>query len=198
MGLPWKIHSFSLPLPKSPRASIALRATWSNGQAGRCRRQKDFISQLKAKRLIIFFYPSIPVQDYQNFLSSGKQELELTVDTPSVFLVGDLTADDAKYIHIVKALMALGNEDMVVPPGQPLPETMGGAEQYPIYVTMPPKQLGYFLDHLPDTFKERVDDFIFFSGGLEYGNIEDVLKERGMSLTWLDVACDQPDDLSYH
>jgi hypothetical protein len=131
--------------------------------------------------IFISFFFQIPVQDYQNFLSSGKQELELTVDVPSVFLVGDLTVDDTKYIHIVKAFMALGNgTDVVVPPGQPLPDTVGGkAADYPIYITMPPKQLGFFLDHLPESYTERVDDFVFISGGLEYGNIEDVLKERG-------------------
>jgi hypothetical protein len=30
-----------------------------------------------------------------------------------------------------------------------------------------------------EIFTARIDDFVFFSGGFEYGNIEDVLKERG-------------------
>jgi hypothetical protein len=99
-----------------------------------------------------------------------------------VFIVGDPSLLPSNYyVNVVNALVSMGiqNDDFILSPGQSLPETMGGKNEYPIYVTIPPTQLGDFLDNLPESFKARIDDFVFFSGGFEYGNIEDVLKERG-------------------
>jgi hypothetical protein len=77
--------------------------------------------------------------------------------------------------------MGMG-DDIVLTPDQDLPESIGGASEYPIYVTLPPTQLEDFLENLSDSYKARVDDFVFFSGGLQYGNIEDLLKQRGKFL----------------
>lgn len=74
--------------------------------------------------------------------------------------------------------MGMG-DDIVLTPDQDLPDSVGGSLEYPIYVTVPPTQLEDFLDNLSATYKGRVDDFVFFSGGLQYGNIEDLLKQRG-------------------
>jgi hypothetical protein len=74
--------------------------------------------------------------------------------------------------------MGMG-DDMVLTPGQDLPESLGGSDEYPIYVTLPPTQLEDFIKNLPASYTARTDDFVFFSGGINYGNIEDVLKERG-------------------
>lgn len=132
------VHGFYI----SERLPIqtSLQATWSNGQA---------------------------VQDYQNFLASGKQEIDRTADGPSVFVVPDHDMP-----ALTKALMS--DKDIVVTPHQELPSI-----QCPVYITLPPYQLDDFLENLSETFKSRPDDFVFFSGGLEYGNIEDVLKNRG-------------------
>jgi hypothetical protein len=149
------------------RAPSSLYSTWSNGQA---------------------------VQGYQDFLSSGKQEIELTVDAGSVFIFGNPTYDP--YNNIINALLSMGrigqHEDVVLSSSialqQPndddnvtpeLPETLNGKTEYPIYVCIPPTQLGFFLDNLSPSFMNRIDDFVLFSGGFEFGNIEDVLKERG-------------------
>lgn len=116
----------------------------------------------------------IAVQDYQNFLSSGKQEIELTVDTPSVFI------RPPEGSPLVDALVEMGmGGDLVLAPGQDLPETVGGKSEYPIYLALPPTQLVDFLANLPECYKARPDDFVFFAGGLEFGNIEDILKDRG-------------------
>jgi hypothetical protein len=74
--------------------------------------------------------------------------------------------------------MGMG-DDILLTPDQDLPDSVGGSSEYPIYVTVPPTQLEDFLDNLSASYKSRVDDFVFFSGGLQYGNIEDVLKARG-------------------
>lgn len=148
------------------RKTSSLHSTWSNGQA---------------------------VQGYQDFLSSGKQEIELTLDTGSVFVYGNPTYDP--YNNIINALLSMGrtgqHEDLVLPSSifspqqqggesiQELPETLNGQYEYPIYICIPPTQLGYFLDNLSPSYMNRIDDFVFFSGGFEFGNVEDVLKERG-------------------
>lgn len=155
--------------PRSSPSKFCLYSTWSNGQA---------------------------VQGYQDFLSSGKQEIELTVDTGSVFIYGNPTYDP--YNNIINALLSMGrvaqHEDVVLSstvasPQQQfdddgaipeLPATLNGKTEYPIYICIPPTQLGDFLDNLSPSYMNRIDDFVFFSGGFEFGNIEDVLKERGM------------------
>jgi hypothetical protein len=136
--------------------SVLLRATWSNGQA---------------------------VQDYQNFLASGKQELDLTKDSPSVIVIPHNYNGKHPVPPLARALIEMGmGDDIVMTPDQALPETVGADQQqreFPIYITLPPDQIEEFLLNQSDSFKSRPEDFVFFSGGLEYGNIEDVLKNRG-------------------
>jgi hypothetical protein len=123
------------------------------------------------------------VRDYQEFLASGKQEVELTADVPSV-IIKSLAGSS----ELASGLITMGmGDDIVLTPDQDLPETVGGSSEYPIYVTLPPTQLEDFLDNLSASYKARVDDFVFFSGGLQYGNIEDLLKARGtfvMQIIW--------------
>jgi hypothetical protein len=163
------LHSLNTDSPSKPTTvvqrttttratTLPLYSTWSNGQA---------------------------VQGYQDFLSSGKQEIELTPDTSSVFIHGMPTYDP--YNNVINALLGLGMgqyDDTVISCqfDQDLPESINGNTEYPIYITIPPTQLGYFLDNLPPSYMARIDDFVFFSGGFEFGNIEDVLKDRGTVL----------------
>lgn len=115
------------------------------------------------------------VQDYQNFLQSGKQEIDLKKDVASV-IIKPLDGSTA----LAEALVEMGkSDDIVLTPGQDLPPSLGDATEYPIYITLPPWQIESFLQNLPDNYRERNEDFVFFSGGLNYGNIEDVLKDRG-------------------
>lgn len=138
------VHGFQIT-GRHPIAPITgLHATWSNGQA---------------------------VQDYQNFLASGKQEIDRTVDGPSVIVV----PDQADHSPLAKALLSMGNnKDIVVTPDQELPP-----KECPVYITLPPYLIEDFLDNLSESFKSRPEDFVFFSGGLNHGNIEDLLKSRG-------------------
>ena len=81
---------------------------------------------------------------------------------------------------LVHALLQLGQgDDIVVTPDQDLPAEINGHAEYPIYITLPPWQLEEFLVNLPPSYMDRTDDFVFFSGGTYFGNIEDVLKNRG-------------------
>jgi hypothetical protein len=142
--------SFAIAPPKNgPFALTTLKmATWSDSKA---------------------------VRDYQDFLASGKQEVELTNDGPSV-IIKPLEG----HRQLADGLVYMGmGDDYVLTPDQDLPDSIDGSSEYPIYVTLPPTQLEDFLDNLSDSYKDHVDDFVFFSGGLQYGNIEDVLKQRG-------------------
>lgn len=112
------------------------------------------------------------VKDYQDFLSSGRQEVERKKDCPSVII-----HDPTWSTEMSEALVAMGDgQDMVLTPNLPLPEA---DREYPIYIALPPWLIEPFLMNLGDSYKERIEDFCFLSGGLQYGNIEDVLKERG-------------------
>ena len=125
-------------------------ATWSNGQA---------------------------IREYQDFLASGKQEIERKNDGPSV-----IVTDGSKTMSpLVRAMFTLGlKEDKLVPMGTPtLPEFVGGKTEYPIYVAVPPHKLEEFIKELPDDWKSRREDLCFFSGTLEAGCIEPVLKKYG-------------------
>ena len=117
------------------------------------------------------------VRDYQDFLSSGKQEIELAKDNGAVIV--QPAEGPNPLAHCLKEMGADHCSDVVVTPAQDLPATVGGQAEYPIYVTLPPTQLNDFLQNLRESYKERMDDFVFISGGMDYGNIEDVLKERG-------------------
>jgi len=141
-------HSHSRSSSPDRVLDTKLHSTWSNGQA---------------------------IQDYQNFLASGKQEIELTDDCPSV-IIQPREGPTA----LAETLLQMGlGDDLVLTPDQDLPAQLGDRSEYPVYITLPPYQLEEFLTNLPESYMARPDDFVFFSGGLEYGNIEDVLKDRG-------------------
>jgi hypothetical protein len=119
------------------------------------------------------------VQDYQNFLASGRQEIELKEDGASV-LVRPASYENPEQEKLVQALLQMGmGDDLVVTPDQAVPSTLGGRSEFPIYVLLPPTQLSDFLSTLNPSLYDKVDDFIFLSGGMTCGNIEDVLKEKG-------------------
>jgi len=126
------------------------------------------------------------VKEYQDFLESGEQEITLKEDCPSVIIVSpneaDLEFDELN--PLAQALMRMGNgDDIILAPYQPLPEVIGEGEfatsEYPIYLTLPPQEIEPFLDNIDTAYGERQSDFSFFAGGFQYGNIEEILKERG-------------------
>lgn len=128
------------------------------------------------------------VKDYQDFLSSGQQELQLKPDGPSVIIISPAEAglEFHQLNPTAQALLYMGRgDDVVVTPFQPLPDVLGESEEgvplseYPIYITLPPQEVQPFLQNLDPAYDERNEDFCFFSGGLQYGNIEEVLKDNG-------------------
>jgi len=153
-------HAFSSPSPFSWRSSLSSSsslgmATWSNGQA---------------------------IREYQEFLATGKQEVEMREDCPSVIVA---SPHDTPAQKIVEGILSLGTgDDVVVYPGAELPTTMGEGKRtidsFPIYIALPPYQLEAFLATLPDSWKEKMEDFVFFSGGDICGCNENVLKRFGM------------------
>ena len=131
-------------------------------------------SSTTTTRLLATWSDSKAVRDYQDFLNSGKQEIELPSDTPSVIVMDDPNNE------LARALYTMGGEqDLVVTPDQELPAEMGGQAEYPVYITLPPWKIDGFLGNLKESYKARPEDFVFFAGGLKYGNIEDILKNRG-------------------
>jgi hypothetical protein len=178
----------SLSIGHSRHAIVPLYATWSNGQAGTywliwdCNglsfQPTDCICHVRVNShstrpdLCL----ALTVQDYQNFLRSGQQQVKLSADQPSVFMGPDQGSP------LIDALVQMGvSGDMVLTPGQELPHQLDGETEYPIYIVLPPVLLDVFLANLPDIYLDRAEDFVFFSGGLDFGNIEDVLKNRGTS-----------------
>ena len=122
------------------------------------------------------------VKDYQDFLSSGAQEIKLKDDCPSVIIVSPKEADleFTELNPLAQALMQMGNgDDVILSPYQALPETLGGSSDYPIYLTLPPQEIAPFLDSIDKSYEDRNEDFCFFAGGFQYGNIEETLKDRG-------------------
>eukprot|EP00978_Attheya_sp_CCMP212_P003065 scaffold6251_cov52-Attheya_sp.AAC.3 len=125
------------------------------------------------------------VKEYQDFLASGKQEIDVAEDGPCVIVTSNTEAGASpRYQGLVNTLVALGMGNDVIletTSGQDLPETLGGQESYPIYMALPPFELKEFLKNgLPDQWKSRRDDFCFFSGTRDYGCIEQDLKDCGM------------------
>ena len=113
------------------------------------------------------------VKDYQDFLASGRQEVERASDQTSVII------HDGTHTALATCLQATGmGDDVVLTPDQPLPAELNGQTDYPIYITIPPFALRDFLMNLGESYSQRSDNFCFFSGGT-MGNIEDLLKERG-------------------
>lgn len=119
-------------------------------------------------------------QDYQNFLASGRQDIERKKDGAAV-IVKPIQGDT----ELAEALAMMGmGDDVVVTPDQPIPATLDGQNEFPIYITLPPWQIGDFISNLSQnpTYYDKIEDFVFFSGGMKYGNVEDVLKDRGRFL----------------
>lgn len=115
------------------------------------------------------------VKEYQEFLSTGKSEVEMASDSASVIIVEPET-----YCDMADALFTMGmGDDLAISPYQDLPEQMDGKASYPIYITLPPNRLAEFIENLPESYLQRAEDFVFFSGGLVYGNIEEVLRKNG-------------------
>ncbi len=137
------------------RERVLTKATWSNGQA---------------------------IREYQEFLSSGRLQPDLTPDCPSVILT------DGSNTPLVNTLQQLGlGDDMVlsVEGGTypPLPPTVGGSaatpaslSSYPIYIALSPSSLSTFLANVPPDYIDRNEDFVFFSGGPSCGCIEPTLR----------------------
>lgn len=113
------------------------------------------------------------VMDYQNFLASGKQEIEHKDDGPSIIISEGPN-------EMADALLAMGKgDDVVLTRHDNLPSELAGRAEYPIYICLPPTELEDFIRNLSDNFKQHNEDFVFFSGGTYFGNIEDLLKSFG-------------------
>mmetsp|Transcript_30072 Transcript_30072/g.64443 ORF Transcript_30072/g.64443 Transcript_30072/m.64443 type:complete len:389 (-) Transcript_30072:164-1330(-) len=152
-------HGGVNPQTATPSSSQLRMATWSDSKA---------------------------VKEYQDFLSSGAQEVVLKDDCPSVILVSPNEADlEFNELNpLAQALMHMGNgDDVILSPYQTLPEVLGEGEyassEYPIYITLPPQEIEPFLDNLDEVYSNRQTDFSFFAGGFQYGNIEELLQPRG-------------------
>ena len=118
------------------------------------------------------------VKDYQDFLASGRQEIERKADGPSV-IIRPFDGQGSTVLADALVAMGMGDDIVVTPDVENLPESLGGNTEYPIYISLPPTQIENFIKDAPWCFKERNEDYVFFSGGLQYGNIEDVLKGKG-------------------
>eukprot|EP00980_Cylindrotheca_fusiformis_P007071 scaffold1482_cov120-Cylindrotheca_fusiformis.AAC.13 len=113
------------------------------------------------------------VMDYQNFLASGKQEIERKSDGPSVIISEGPN-------EMADALLTMGmGDDIILSRNDALPAEMGGNKEYPIYICLPPTEIESFIRGLSGDMKQRNEDFVFFSGGPYFGNIEDTLKSFG-------------------
>lgn len=147
------VNCFIVSKPHDVRtlSSSPLWATWSNGQA---------------------------VKEYQDFLASGKQEIEKENDCPSVIVRSSNPMSRANLL--VDALFYFGQgNDIVLTPTSPLPHMVGEKESFPIYVALPPNELDDFIKNMPDDWKPRRDDLVFLSGGNICGVIEPILKRYG-------------------
>ena len=95
------------------------------------------------------------VKDYQDFLSSGAQEIKLKDDCPSVIIVSpqEVDLEFTELNPLAQALMQMGNgDDVILSPYQPLPETLGESSEYPIYLTLPPQEIAPFLDSIDKSY----------------------------------------------
>jgi hypothetical protein len=144
------------------------------------------------------------VKDYQEFLSTGQQEIELKEDGPSVVLISPSEAglEFNELNPIAQALLHMGRgDDIILTPYQELPAVLGEGDwatsEYPIYITLPPTEIEPFIQNLDEAYSDRTDDLVFFSGGLQFGNIEETLKTYGMcrdSMTQVLVSGMQVDE----
>jgi len=161
-------HGFSIRTTTSSTSTSSVRSrkgrfefelgmsTWSNGQA---------------------------IQEYKDFLESGKQEIEMKPDGQSIIV----TDDTDRLSPLVKAMVSMGgNDDWVVPfkeggASEDFPDALGKRTEYPIYVCVSPPNLVNFIKNMPEQWKSRSADLVFFSGTYECGNIEYVLKKFGFA-----------------
>src|SRR6476620_11438779 len=67
------------------------------------------------------------VQDYQNFLASGKQEVELTNDMPSVIIASSNAGASSELAECLQ-VMGMG-DDCLMTPQQELPNAIGGSQE---------------------------------------------------------------------
>jgi len=160
--------------PKSP--TVLNMAVWSNGQA---------------------------VKEYQDFLISGKQNITLAKDCPSV-IVSSISKDSPSSL-LVEGILSLGKgEDLVLTSDSPLPTSLGEQDSYPIYVALPPNELDDFIKNLSDDWKPRQEDFVFLSGGRIAGVVEPTLRKYGyardtmtqMLVSGMALSSKAPTDLS--
>lgn len=134
------------------------------------------------------------IKEYQDFLSTGKSELEKGEDGPSVIVQ---SSNPNNVFALTDAIIGLGGgNDLVLNPSDSLPATLGDRSSYPIYIALPPYELKEFLKNLnDDEWKSRAEDFVFFSGGKLCGVVEPVLREFGMcrdSMTQVVVGFSMP------
>ena len=173
-------EAFLAPSSKGLSKITSLEATWSNGQA---------------------------IREYQDFLASGKQEIEKKEDTASVIVKSVQHASLTNTVGDVIASLNPKKSDLLLFPTEPLPVTLDGKESYPIYVAIPPTELELFIKTLPDDWKAKREDFVFLSGGPQCGCIEPILKDYGYardsmtqllcgSFTTPDTNIGKPRDLS--
>ena len=147
-------HSHRSISSRQSETETALKATWSNGQA---------------------------IQEYQDFLASGKQEIEKKPDGPSVIVISAISNPPINFIAEAIAFMNDKKTDVIMRPGEPLPAELGDQESYPIYVAVPPNELDDFIKTLPKEWEPRREDFVFLSGGPRCGVIEPILKSHGFA-----------------
>jgi len=117
------------------------------------------------------------VMEYQDFLATGKSEIEKRKDGPCVIVTPEKGENENA---MAKAIFDMGmGDDLIISSGQEVPPRIGDHDEYPIYISLSPTKLQSFLKNLPASLRNRRDDFVFISGGLHYGNIEKVLKDNG-------------------
>lgn len=151
---PLQVHPPKNSIYRCGSSATELKATWSNGQA---------------------------IQEYQDFLASGKQDIEKEEDGPSVFVTSAISNQPINQVAANIAALNDKKNDVFVNPGNPLPPTMGEKDSYPIYIAIPPNELNEFIQTLPEDWKPRREDFVFLSGGDKCGVIEPILKSHGFA-----------------
>eukprot|EP00586_Coscinodiscus_wailesii_P018895 CAMPEP_0172515594 /NCGR_PEP_ID=MMETSP1066-20121228/269288_1 /TAXON_ID=671091 /ORGANISM="Coscinodiscus wailesii, Strain CCMP2513" /LENGTH=398 /DNA_ID=CAMNT_0013296709 /DNA_START=119 /DNA_END=1315 /DNA_ORIENTATION=+ len=151
---PFPPHSITHPPHPTKNSLTKLGVSWSNGQA---------------------------IQEYQDFLSGKSQNLNDRDDGPSLIITGNPDAANDNNNLLLDALLKLNpnNDDIVIRPGDPLPATVAGRDEFPIYVTAPPSQLSSILSsNLSNNWDAKRDDLVFFT--TDKGNVEEVLRRYGL------------------
>ena len=130
-------------------SSSKLHATWSNGQA---------------------------IREYQDFLASGKSALDTTEDGASIII----TSDPSNPSPLANAIMKMGDgNDILISPTDPIPATLGDRESFPIYLCLPPPELGAAISaNLFSLWDEKRDDLVYITPSK--CNLEPTLKQFGL------------------